>query len=353
MKKPKISVIIPVFNSEKTISQCVDACLRIIGYPLEIILIDDGSTDNSLEICNRYHNKYANVIVFHQTNAGVSSARNKGLELSSGEILYFIDSDDIPCVEAIMASLRKMEDSKADIFLGGFAVTDIDGTVVKKFTNMSLGLLEPEETCIKFIHNQISVCVGSFFVKKKCVSGVSFLNGIRYGEDTTYIVECIVQCSTVYVDEVILVLYRQNEMSVMHRLDLSRFDNYFARMELYRFLRSGHIEMRLLIQTVEEYYIPQVIDDDIRLLCHYGFSLKRIKSFLRANLIDKEIEKIISKVPADPDLKDRLSLWVDMPLRYYCLERSKRVVYLIRSSASRFKHWFKGLLSLCFGKGSK
>ena len=337
MNKPKLSVIIPVYNSEKTISQCVDACLRINGYPLEIILVDDGSTDNSLEICNRYYNSYASVIVFHQTNAGVSSARNKGLELSSGEILYFVDSDDIPCAEAIMASLQKMEESKADILLGGYSVTDIDGTVVRIFTNISPGLSEPEETCNQFIRNQIRVCMGSFFVKKKCVSDVHFLPGIRYGEDTTYIAECIAQCSTVYVDEAILVLYRQNEMSAMHKLDLSRFDNYFARLELKNFIISNHSEMIALIDTIDHYYIPEVLEDDIRLLCHYGFSFFGIRKCLSEKKLNEVIYSILQRGNIDPVLFSRLSLWENRPLKYYVSERKKRVFYLIRSTLGKIK----------------
>lgn len=94
IKRPKISVIIPVYNVEKYLNQCVESVLSQTYTNLEVILIDDGSPDNCPDICDRYSEKDNRVIVIHKENGGLSSARNAGLDIATGDIISFIDSDD-------------------------------------------------------------------------------------------------------------------------------------------------------------------------------------------------------------------------------------------------------------------
>lgn len=90
----KISVIVPVYNAEKTLKRCVDALLKQTYQNIEIILVDDGSKDRSLEICQQYAEQDNRVKVIHKPNGGVSSARNAGLDVADGEFIMFCDSDD-------------------------------------------------------------------------------------------------------------------------------------------------------------------------------------------------------------------------------------------------------------------
>lgn len=91
---PKISVIVPVYNSEKYLHRCIDSILAQTFTDFEVLLIDDGSTDSSGEICDEYAHKDSRVRVFHKENGGVSSARNLGLDNAKGEWISFVDSDD-------------------------------------------------------------------------------------------------------------------------------------------------------------------------------------------------------------------------------------------------------------------
>lgn len=93
-KKLKYSVIIPVYNSETTISRCLDSLLYQIPDDAEILVINDGSTDKSSEICGRYEEKYSSVHYYTKENGGVSTARNIGLDNAAGEYILFVDSDD-------------------------------------------------------------------------------------------------------------------------------------------------------------------------------------------------------------------------------------------------------------------
>ena len=94
MRNSIISVIIPVYNVEKYLSRCIESVLNQTYRNLEIIIVDDGSTDDSLNICRRYEKKDKRIKVIHQDNGGLSSARNKGLMNSTGEYISFVDSDD-------------------------------------------------------------------------------------------------------------------------------------------------------------------------------------------------------------------------------------------------------------------
>ena len=91
---PKISIIVPVYNAEKTLNQCVDSIIHQSYKDWELFLIDDGSKDHSAAICDKYAQQDERIRVFHKSNGGVSSARNVGLDNAVGEWITFIDSDD-------------------------------------------------------------------------------------------------------------------------------------------------------------------------------------------------------------------------------------------------------------------
>ena len=90
----KISIIVPVYNVEKYLEECIDSIIKQTYKNIEIILVDDGSTDNSGKICDRYEKEYDIINVIHKNNGGLCSARNAGLNLSTGKYISFIDSDD-------------------------------------------------------------------------------------------------------------------------------------------------------------------------------------------------------------------------------------------------------------------
>lgn len=105
----KISVIIPVYNCEKYLNKCVDSVLNQTYTNYEIILIDDGSTDRSSEICDKYEKVSKKVKVLHQKNSGVSQARNNGVDIAEGKYICFLDSDDYIEKEYFKFAIEKMQ----------------------------------------------------------------------------------------------------------------------------------------------------------------------------------------------------------------------------------------------------
>lgn len=116
----KISVIVPVYNVEKYLKRCIDSIVGQSYENLEIILIDDGSTDKSGCICDVYKEKYYNINVVHKENGGLSSARNKGLDLANGDYVVFVDSDDWLPKESISCLYSLIENDKSDFAMGQF-----------------------------------------------------------------------------------------------------------------------------------------------------------------------------------------------------------------------------------------
>lgn len=119
MNQSVVTIILPVYNAEKYLDRCIESLLNQAYKNLEILLIDDGSTDHSAEICRRYSQKDARIQYIRQSNKGVSAARNLGLENSSGEFVAFVDADDMlrpNAIEAMMAATHE----NTDLVIGSY-----------------------------------------------------------------------------------------------------------------------------------------------------------------------------------------------------------------------------------------
>lgn len=149
---PIISIIVPIFNSEKYLSICLESLLQqgLAEDEYEILLVNDGSTDNSLSICREYEKSHTNIIVYSQENHGVSSARNKGLNQAKGEWVMFVDSDDFVCKNSLQYLLQN------------YCSDDYDG--IRFWTRiMSDALVDKNQKCdgeVKFLGS------GYDFIKK-------------------------------------------------------------------------------------------------------------------------------------------------------------------------------------------
>lgn len=126
IRNPKISIIVPVFNVEKHLTKCIDSILSQTFRNFELILIDDGSHDQSGTICDKYAETDYRIRVVHQKNQGVSSARNNGVEISRGDYICFVDSDDY----LDLNYLEQLIKNEADIVLCGLVSETNKGNVV-------------------------------------------------------------------------------------------------------------------------------------------------------------------------------------------------------------------------------
>lgn len=140
MNKHKISVIIPIYNCAEWIEKCVNSILNQKlpnSYELQVVLVDDGSSDNSGKICDTLAHENSVVIVIHQSNAGVSEARNKGIDVSDGDWICFVDGDDVLKDDAFMI-LSDQEVAEHDIVrFGAYVFSDTlpQSSFEKKYSN--------------------------------------------------------------------------------------------------------------------------------------------------------------------------------------------------------------------------
>lgn len=114
MNTPRLSIIVPVYNVEKYIHSCINSILNQHFSDFELILVDDGSTDNCGKICDEYASSDKRVRIIHQENGDVSAARNKGIDVSQGEIIGFVDSDDIICADMYQKMVDFMDVHQLD-----------------------------------------------------------------------------------------------------------------------------------------------------------------------------------------------------------------------------------------------
>jgi glycosyltransferase involved in cell wall biosynthesis len=140
----KLSIVIPAFNVEKWISRCLDSCLnQNLSYDLyELIIVNDGSTDDTIKIIKEYSDSYSNVKIITKKNGGLSSARNAGLGLANGEYVLFLDSDDWISESSLTALIDLFDDSPDVISIGYKLVYDNHTKTVLPYCNNGKELLE-------------------------------------------------------------------------------------------------------------------------------------------------------------------------------------------------------------------
>lgn len=210
-----ISFIIPVYNVENYIKECVDSILNQIDSRMEMILVDDGSKDNSGLICDEFAKHFSNIRVVHQNNAGHSSARNLGLSLATGKYVAFVDSDDFISKQSLSKIIPMLESQDIDFyFLNGYKyfsnastkiidVLPIKSEFVGKDTLQIFNLISrcekfPGSACTKIIKRELLVNNNIYFSEK-----------VLYGEDLRFVVDCMIAAKSFDYLDVDYYYYRQ------------------------------------------------------------------------------------------------------------------------------------------------
>ena len=144
-KEPLVSIVIPVYNVGAYLSECLESLMNQTYRNIEMVVIDDGSTDDSSVICDQYAEKDSRIRVFHQNNHGMSHARNRGITLARGDYLRFIDSDDWMEINAIETLVHTMQQSQADIVTAGLFADYTDKTVISANKREQITIVKGQE----------------------------------------------------------------------------------------------------------------------------------------------------------------------------------------------------------------
>ena len=208
----KISVIIPVYNSGKYIVKCLDSIKNQSINDYEIVIINDGSTDNSGEIIQNYikNNKDINIDYYEITNHGVSYARNIGIDNSKSDYIMFVDSDDYLPNDAIEKMIEGIKDNSFDIVCGNYSVVDINGKEISRTRNnceeidddgLLIKCLEDEEVCF-------SSCAKIY--RREFIGQLRFEEGKKCNEDSFFVFQCATKKPKVKIIEDVIYKYVKN-----------------------------------------------------------------------------------------------------------------------------------------------
>lgn len=208
-----ISVIVPIYNKEKYLKKCLNSILSQTYPELEVILVDDGSVDSSLQICQEYAEKDARVVVYSKPNGGVSSARNLGMEKSTGEYLSFVDPDDYLHPECMERLKNALEAENADLsYCHAMDVEETTGktrTISKQSGEYTVIDASRYDWFDKYAHR---VCWGALY-KREITKGALFDLDLSIGEDTLFLARCIRNASRVVCVDSALYYYIINDSS--------------------------------------------------------------------------------------------------------------------------------------------
>lgn len=189
---PLISVIVPVYKVEKYLHRCIDSILAQTYENIEVLLIDDGSPDQSGAICDDYQAKDSRVRVFHKENGGVSSARNLGLRESKGDYIGFVDADDYISPEMYQSLLNLIEQNKADIAICGYQ-KEIDKDKFEPYWKDKVQIsLDRNKMISNLLTNHYFTCSAcTMLFNKSLIYRIMFAERIKHNEDLLYIYEAM------------------------------------------------------------------------------------------------------------------------------------------------------------------
>lgn len=191
---PKVSIIIPLYNKNKYIENCLLLLLSQSYQDFEIIVVDDGSRDDSQEIVQNIAKENDKIRVFYQENQGVSAARNRGLQEAKGEWIWFVDADDRPDVDWLKCVSGHLEDAGSDIIFGEFVKVYSNGVKEQVTTEFS-GNIQPKKLPHCFMKEQYSTGFFGYLwcklIRKSFIDqcGASFQQGLTLAEDLKFMVQ--------------------------------------------------------------------------------------------------------------------------------------------------------------------
>ena len=257
--EPLISVIIPVYKVEKYLKKCVDSVINQTYDNLEIILVDDGSPDNCPKMCDEYAKKDKRIKVIHKENGGVGSARNKGIEKSTGDYITFVDSDDWIekefihemldiankyKVDYVTCGYYRVYESKKEIINGNLEEIVIDS---KEYVNKLLNV----QNGYGFVHMKL--------IKKTKISNLRFEEKLVVGEDALFNIQLCKNIDRIVIYKKPLYNYYFNANSVVRKYNNEYCNNYLKSMiYMSKYIRKNY-KAENVIQNLYNYIAYHVL----------------------------------------------------------------------------------------------
>jgi glycosyltransferase involved in cell wall biosynthesis len=239
MEEVKISIIVPVYKAEASIARCIEAILWQTYRNIELLLVVDGSPDNSGAICDSYAND-PRVKVIHNTNRGVSYTRNTGLAYATGDYIAFCDSDDYYAPDHIEKNISTALSQDSDITISGYYIEQ-RGEFVSS-VHLQSGLLSEDSVVRHFtIDNEFGGFCWNKLYKREILHGVKFPTDLAILEDTYFLCSALEHAKKIYYLAEPLYYYCDNQNSATRRMDMLYSDHDTIKyIDSYRKILADH-----------------------------------------------------------------------------------------------------------------
>jgi len=317
MNKPLFSVIIPVYNVEQYLEACVDSVLASTYENLEIILVDDGSTDGSGEICDRYVDRDSRISVIHKVNGGLSSARNAGLDVIHGDFVSFVDSDDCVAVGLYETMVQKFERYDVDMVVFGYSSFVDKPSRGKNVVVATTDIVYNRRDSLKFcVYKGVSACMKVY--RREVFDSVRFKVGVL-AEDAYVLPSVIANIRTCLFTGYVGYFYRKNPDSITHRK--YRPEDIDIILSTFRLVRIA-MRNRSDLSQVSGYrmgivfgqYIEKWANNSIADYFRFSGDLERVRRIYRFMLPHIQGNSLVS------DKRQKaIRLFVASPFVWYCV----------------------------------
>lgn len=300
----KVSVIIPVYNGEKHLRECIDSLLAQTQTECEFIFIDDGSHDKSASIIESYQAKDKRIILIRQENQGVSAARNKGLAIAAGDYIGFVDGDDSVASDMYQILYETAVNHDADIVISKFIVEQ-DGTVLESKSFFPTGQLFGED----YIQTNIypffiqqddlnSVCIKLFKRSLLTENKITFPHGMAHGEDAMFSLTALVKAKNLVFEDYSGYFYR--EVSGSASRNIASKDYFQKALEIYKYDYQANFDLKMTSETIHKLQGIRFINTLVSLIHIYfkpNSELKFLKRYaLVRNIIrHKEVQDALQE----------------------------------------------------------
>lgn len=310
----KISIIIPVYNTSQYLSQCIDSILKQTYPNIEIILINDESTDESLEICQKYAEMNQQISLINKINTGVSDTRNIGIKNSTGKYIWFIDSDDWIEENSVEIIMNNINDK--DILIFGMNKEYKNKTIKVKPKKEEINSVECEKKIIE--DNEIGGYVGNKVFNKKIINeyNLKFNKKITMCEDLEFCMNFVERAKKIKVIDNSLYNYRMRKSSMSNKENNQKKieDMLFVYKRAYDFLLKNNLDLSTIRYKICNMYYStndknvkkkikkmfnyRYFEEFIKTLCSIKISTKQ-KIILTSNFINSNLTQSLLKKRCD------------------------------------------------------
>ena len=313
----KLSIIVPIYNAERTLKKCIDSIIAQTYSNLEIVLIDDGSFDSSLAICKEYEKKDRRIIVYHKKNEGLVAARKSGIEIANGEYIGFVDSDDFIEEDMYCSLMAEANKNDSDIVIGGIILDYIDHSDIyyNKFSDgyynkMDIAREILPRMLMKNGFYQFGIIPGvvvKVFKKQLLKESLKkVFNGLTLGEDVAITSFTLFNANSVSIIRKASYHYIQTDVSMIRGYNPNRFNDA---CKMYKCLCQ--INENTYIKQLNAYFsciLFNIIADYVQ---DTDFTKKELKKKIREILNNKISQKVLyAGEMAEWPVRDKLKVMI-------------------------------------------